>query len=59
MRQRRGGGNGSRGGGDKRQGEMAVALLLLHNCGRGYRGCRLGGGGGGGRGGDVQRMFSI
>jgi hypothetical protein len=46
--------NGSRGGGDKRQGGMAAALLSLHNCGRGHRGRRLGGGGGGGSGGDVQ-----
>ncbi len=49
-----GGGNGSRGGGDKRQGGMVAALLSLHNCGRGHRGRCLGDRGGGGRGGDVQ-----
>ncbi len=54
-----GGGNASRGGGNKRQGRMVAALLSLHNCGCGYRGCHLGGGDGGGRGGDMQRMFSV
>ncbi len=53
------GGNGSRRGRDKRQGGMVAALLLLHNCGCGHCGRRLGGGDGGGRGGDVQRMFIV